>query len=77
MNCTLTVPVKTIFTRLSMIRGAANRYWAHLAGTLNPSMATSIRTYETLVVKSVAPFVTHVEINRPDKLNAMNKTFWR
>jgi len=35
------------------------------------------RNYETLAVKTVAPYVTHVEINRPDKLNAMNKAFWK
>jgi len=37
----------------------------------------SSRNYETLAVKTVAPFVTHVEINRPDKLNAMNGAFWK
>jgi hypothetical protein len=37
----------------------------------------STRNYETLAVKTVAPYVTHVEINRPEKLNSMNKAFWR
>lgn len=32
--------------------------------------------YETLSVSTPAPFVFHVELNRPDKLNAMNRTMW-
>jgi len=34
-------------------------------------------SYETLAVNTVAPYVTHVEINRPEKRNAMNDQFWR
>lgn len=33
--------------------------------------------YETLAVSVHAPFVYHVELNRPDRLNAMNGTMWR
>jgi delta(3,5)-delta(2,4)-dienoyl-CoA isomerase len=32
--------------------------------------------FETLKVTSPNEFVYHVEINRPDKRNAMNQTFW-
>lgn len=46
---------------------------------------TSIRTmaaadsyaFETLAVSSPRENVYHVELNRPDKLNAMNKTMWK
>lgn len=33
--------------------------------------------YETLMVTSPHQYVVHVEINRPDKRNAMNAKFWR
>ncbi|KAM4697226.1 delta(3,5)-Delta(2,4)-dienoyl-CoA isomerase, mitochondrial isoform 1-T1 [Rhinophrynus dorsalis] len=33
--------------------------------------------YETLKVTPVADHVLHVELNRPEKRNAMNKAFWR
>lgn len=33
--------------------------------------------YSTLAVSHPAEFVTHVELHRPDKRNAMNKAFWR
>uniref|UniRef100_UPI00358EFE84 delta(3,5)-Delta(2,4)-dienoyl-CoA isomerase, mitochondrial n=1 Tax=Myxine glutinosa TaxID=7769 RepID=UPI00358EFE84 len=32
---------------------------------------------ETLLVTQPRPHVLHVEMNRPEKLNAMNKAFWR
>lgn len=34
-------------------------------------------TYETLKVTQARDKVLHVELNRPDKRNAMNKAFWR
>jgi len=33
--------------------------------------------FETLKVSSPKEFVYHVEINRPDKRNAMNIPFWK
>uniref|UniRef100_H3BYF6 Delta(3,5)-Delta(2,4)-dienoyl-CoA isomerase, mitochondrial n=1 Tax=Tetraodon nigroviridis TaxID=99883 RepID=H3BYF6_TETNG len=33
--------------------------------------------YTTLAVSHPAEFVTHVEFHRPEKRNAMNRTFWR
>ncbi|XP_064215003.1 delta(3,5)-Delta(2,4)-dienoyl-CoA isomerase, mitochondrial isoform X2 [Tribolium castaneum] len=33
-------------------------------------------SYETLSVTVPSEFVYHVELNRPDQLNAMNKTMW-
>lgn len=33
--------------------------------------------YETLSVAVAKPFVYHVELNRPQKLNAMNGLMWR
>lgn len=32
--------------------------------------------FETLSVKVPKEFVYHIELNRPDKLNAMNGTMW-
>lgn len=32
--------------------------------------------FKTLNVSVPKPFVYHVELNRPDKLNAMNNTMW-
>ncbi|CAJ0929850.1 unnamed protein product [Ranitomeya imitator] len=34
-------------------------------------------SYETLKVTTPADHIYHVEINRPEKRNAMNKAFWR
>lgn len=33
-------------------------------------------TYETLAVSQPSKFVTHVELNRPDKFNSFNHTLW-
>lgn len=35
-----------------------------------------LSTFETLKVTSPQEYVYHVELNRPDKLNAMNRTMW-
>lgn len=35
-----------------------------------------LSTFETLKVTSPKEFVFHVELNRPDRLNAFNKTMW-
>ncbi|KAM9358666.1 delta(3,5)-Delta(2,4)-dienoyl-CoA isomerase, mitochondrial isoform 1-T1 [Symphorus nematophorus] len=32
--------------------------------------------YTTLAISQPAEFITHVELHRPEKLNAMNKAFW-
>ncbi|KAK2088383.1 putative enoyl CoA hydratase [Saguinus oedipus] len=34
-------------------------------------------SYESLRVTSVQKHVLHVQLNRPDKRNAMNRAFWR
>ncbi|XP_034244059.1 delta(3,5)-Delta(2,4)-dienoyl-CoA isomerase, mitochondrial [Thrips palmi] len=39
--------------------------------------SSTIPQYETLAVTVHSPFVYHVELNRPDRLNAMNGTMWR
>lgn len=33
--------------------------------------------YTSLAISQPAEFITHVELNRPEKRNAMNKAFWR
>lgn len=40
-------------------------------------MSSQSYNFETLKVTSPREHVAHVELNRPDKLNAMNKAFWR
>lgn len=37
----------------------------------------SSASYETLEVSQPSPFVTKVQLNRPQKSNAMNSAFWR
>lgn len=37
---------------------------------------STLPKYETLAVTTPKPFVVHVELNRPEKLNAMNKKMW-
>lgn len=44
---------------------------------MSSSGASSSSPYSTLAVSHPAEFITHVEINRPEKRNAMNKAFWR
>ena len=39
--------------------------------------STSSYTFETLAVSKPQEHVVQVELNRPDKRNAMNKAFWR
>ena len=39
--------------------------------------STMETSYETLRLSKPADFVCQVELNRPDKRNAMNPTFWR
>lgn len=39
-------------------------------------MSAMTYEYDTLKVTTPKPFVYHVELNRPEKLNAMNKTMW-
>ena len=44
----------------------------------SPSGATMARSYETLEVTRPAEWVVQVQLNRPEKNNAMNiQTFWR
>ncbi|XP_070577859.1 delta(3,5)-Delta(2,4)-dienoyl-CoA isomerase, mitochondrial-like [Ptychodera flava] len=40
-------------------------------------MSHTTYNYETLVVTTPSEYVYQVELNRPAKLNAMNKAFWR
>lgn len=40
-------------------------------------MSSQTYNFETLKITSPREDVAHVEVNRPDKLNAMNEAFWR
>ncbi|XP_048355195.1 delta(3,5)-Delta(2,4)-dienoyl-CoA isomerase, mitochondrial [Sphaerodactylus townsendi] len=42
-----------------------------------PEKQDALGSYETLKVERVREKVLHVEINRPEKRNAMNSAFWR
>lgn len=39
-------------------------------------MTNKQENFETLSVNWPLPFVAHVELNRPDRLNAFNKKMW-
>lgn len=39
--------------------------------------SNALPQFETLAVSLHSPFVYHVELNRPDRLNAMNGIMWR
>jgi len=39
--------------------------------------STAAYTFETLAVSKPEEHVIQVELNRPEKRNAMNQTFWR
>lgn len=41
------------------------------------SSNSSMYQYETLEVTSEQEHVLHVRLNRPDRLNAMNRIFWQ
>ncbi|XP_069602660.1 delta(3,5)-Delta(2,4)-dienoyl-CoA isomerase, mitochondrial-like isoform X1 [Ranitomeya imitator] len=65
---------------MAAIRGLLRRdiYKAILLLSNMSSDATiSSYSYETLKVTTPADHIYHVEINRPEKRNAMNKAFWR
>lgn len=47
-----------------------------LGMTLQRTITLSAYKFETLNVTEPSEFVYHVEINRPEKRNAMDKTFW-
>jgi len=68
--------MQAIRSAIGMSRGAATGRLS-ASSMITSASSSSRRNYETLAVKTVAPYVTHVEINRPDKLNAMNIPFWK
>ena len=43
----------------------------------SPWSAAMARSYETLEVTRPAEWVVQVQLNRPEKSNAMNRPFWR
>ncbi|XP_070826246.1 delta(3,5)-Delta(2,4)-dienoyl-CoA isomerase, mitochondrial-like [Chaetodon trifascialis] len=65
----LSVIVKSALTKYSLPCQAVFRAMSSSAGPSPP--------YTTLAISQPAEFITHVELHRPDKLNTMNKAFWR
>lgn len=59
----------TTYRRMLLPSQTAVRAMSSSAGPTPP--------YTTLSISQPAEFITHVELHRPDKLNAMNKAFWR
>lgn len=47
-----------------------------ILSSLGSQSRRMLSTYETLAVTTPKEFVAHVELNRPDKLNALNYTMW-
>lgn len=47
------------------------------ARSLASGTASDGYCYETLLVEQPRPFVFHVQMNRPDKMNALNVPMWR
>ena len=45
--------------------------------TLQAFKCSTFPTFKTLSLTNPKPFVVHVELNRPEKLNAMNNTMWK
>lgn len=59
---------------------SAGRSWWFPGQSVVRAMASSggpRPPYTTLAVSQPQQFVTHVELHRPEKLNAMNRAFWR
>lgn len=50
--------------------------FSRFSGNIFRNYSAMLSTFETLKVTSPQEFVYHVELNRPDKLNAMNRTMW-
>ncbi|XP_008307130.1 delta(3,5)-Delta(2,4)-dienoyl-CoA isomerase, mitochondrial isoform X2 [Cynoglossus semilaevis] len=50
---------------------------AHSAVRAMSSSAGPTSPYTTLAISHPAENITHVELHRPEKINAMNKAFWR
>lgn len=48
-----------------------------LIRTMSSSDGPTSAPYTTLAISRPAESVTHVQLHRPEKLNAMNKAFWR
>ncbi|XP_028680458.1 delta(3,5)-Delta(2,4)-dienoyl-CoA isomerase, mitochondrial [Erpetoichthys calabaricus] len=63
--------------RTALIQGS--RVWHPGFRTLRAMSSASgqLPNYETLLVSRPRENVLHVELNRPNKMNAMNQAFWR
>lgn len=62
------------------LMSSAGRSWRLPGQAVVRAMASSggpRPPYTTLAVSQPQQFVTHVELRRPEKLNAMNRDFWR
>ncbi|CAJ1066113.1 delta(3%2C5)-Delta(2,4)-dienoyl-CoA isomerase, mitochondrial [Xyrichtys novacula] len=64
-----------------IVRSAVTKYrglWlpGQAAVRAMSSSSSSSSPYTSLAISHPAESITHVELNRPEKLNAMNKAFW-
>uniref|UniRef100_A0A3P8VC65 Enoyl CoA hydratase 1, peroxisomal n=2 Tax=Cynoglossus semilaevis TaxID=244447 RepID=A0A3P8VC65_CYNSE len=66
-----------VFTHASVFSDRALWMPAHSAVRAMSSSAGPTSPYTTLAISHPAENITHVELHRPEKINAMNKAFWR
>ncbi|XP_053687403.1 delta(3,5)-Delta(2,4)-dienoyl-CoA isomerase, mitochondrial [Sabethes cyaneus] len=65
----------SVFQKSAKFVGQSIAMNRNTARTLCSGPATSYN-FETLKLTTPKPFVVHVELNRPDRLNAFNKRMW-
>ncbi|XP_061172954.1 delta(3,5)-Delta(2,4)-dienoyl-CoA isomerase, mitochondrial-like [Saccostrea echinata] len=69
--------VRSLFFSLGVIQKRLVIGQSQAFGSKARNMSTMDYTFETLKVTRPKDFVVQVEMNRPKKLNAMNRAFWR
>uniref|UniRef100_A0A1B6FJC8 Delta(3,5)-Delta(2,4)-dienoyl-CoA isomerase, mitochondrial n=1 Tax=Cuerna arida TaxID=1464854 RepID=A0A1B6FJC8_9HEMI len=65
-----------ISKNITGLRGMGIVELSRCAMSTETSPAAGVNSFKTLAVTVPQPFVYHVELNRPDRLNAMNNTMW-
>ena len=62
---------------MGLLRPSASAQRRHLCSASDDSKMSRLSQFESLAVTRPSPFVVQVELNRPNKLNAMNRAFWK